>query len=83
MRNKLHNFSLLAFYETSMINSFYKWVLYYSFKPFHTDSLFLLPLKTSENLWFSDISRAYGKRPLLENGLTNFPDFSNIHFIGS
>ena len=30
--------------------------------PFHSTCLFLYPLKTSENLWFSDVFRGYRKR---------------------
>ena len=33
-------------------------------KPFHATGLFLCPLKTSENLWFSDVFRGYRKRPV-------------------
>ena len=29
---------------------------------FHTTGLFLDPLKTSENLWFTDVFRGYRKR---------------------
>ena len=32
--------------------------------PFHATGLFLYPLKTSTNLWFSDTFRGYGKRPV-------------------
>ena len=31
--------------------------------PFHVTGVILYPLKTSENLWFSDIFRGYRKRP--------------------
>ena len=37
---------------------------------FHATCLFLYPLKTSENLWFSDVPREYKKRPMAWNGLT-------------
>ena len=37
--------------------------------PFHDTPLFLYLLKTSENLWFSDVFRGYRKRPLAWNGL--------------
>ena len=37
--------------------------------PFHATGLFLCPLKTSENLWFSDVFRVYRKRPVASNGL--------------
>ena len=37
--------------------------------PFHTTGLFLYSLKTSENLWFSDVSRGFRKRPVARNGL--------------
>ena len=32
--------------------------------PFHATGLFLYPLKTSENLWLSDVFRGYRKRPV-------------------
>ena len=32
--------------------------------PFHVTGLFLYFLKTSENLWFSDVFRGYRKRPV-------------------
>ena len=37
--------------------------------PFHATDLFWYLLKTSENLWFSDVSRGYQKRSLAWNGL--------------
>ena len=43
--------------------------LSYFLNPFHATGLFLHPLKTSENLWFSDVFRGYGKRPATGNGL--------------
>ena len=39
--------------------------------PFHTIVLFLYPLKTSENLRFSDVFRGYRKRSEVVNGLNN------------
>ena len=36
--------------------------------PFHINVLFLYLLKTSENLWFSDVLRGYGEGPT-RNGL--------------
>ena len=38
--------------------------------PFHATGLFLNPMKTSENLWFSDAFRGYKKRPVPWIGLT-------------
>ena len=38
--------------------------------PFPALSLFLYPLKTSENLWFSGVFRGYKKKPVALNGLT-------------
>ena len=35
--------------------------------PFLPTCLFLYPLKTSENLWFSDVFRGYRKRPVTWN----------------
>ena len=37
--------------------------------PFHATGLFLYPLKTSENLWFFDVSRGYRKKPVAWNRL--------------
>ena len=37
--------------------------------PFHATDLFRYPLKTSENLWFSDVFGGYQKRPVAWNGL--------------
>ena len=37
--------------------------------PFHATGLFRKPLKTSENLWFSDVFKGYQKRPVAWNGL--------------
>ena len=39
------------------------------FNSFHATGLFLYLLKTSENLWFSDVFRRYRKRPMAPNGL--------------
>ena len=40
------------------------------FNPFHATDLFRCPLKTSENLWFSDVSKGYQKRSGAWNGLS-------------
>ena len=40
------------------------------FNLFHANGLFWYPLKTSENLWFSDVFRGYQKRQLAWNRLT-------------
>ena len=40
--------------------------------PFHTTDLFLYPLKTLENPWFSDTFRGYWKRPVAWNGFCIF-----------
>ena len=40
--------------------------------PFRAINHFLYPLKTSENLWFSDAIRGYRKKPMAWNGLTGF-----------
>ena len=37
--------------------------------PFYATGLFLYPLKTSKNLWLSDVFRGYRKRPVAWNGL--------------
>ena len=50
--------------------------------PFHTTRLFLYPLKTSENLWFFEVFRMYGNRPVTWNGLrdckTEKPSYKSI-----
>ena len=35
---------------------------------FHATGFFLYPLKTSENVWYSDIFWGYGKRPVAVSG---------------
>ena len=40
-----------------------------SFNLLHATSLFLYPLKTSENQMFSDVFRGYRKRPVARNRL--------------
>ena len=37
--------------------------------PFQATDPFLYPLKTSENLWFSDVFKGYRKRSLAKNVL--------------
>ena len=37
--------------------------------PFYATGLFLYPLKTSKNLWLSDVFWGYRKRPVAWNGL--------------
>ena len=54
------------FYIT--INPLYLIVQKY-LNPFHATGFFWYPLKTSENLWFSDVFRGYRKRPVAWNGL--------------
>ena len=51
--------------------------------PFHVTGVILYPLKTSENLWFSDIFRGYRKRPVAWNGLTQIRllPFVNLEFL--
>ena len=39
------------------------------FNPFHANDLFWYSLKTSENLWFSDVFRGHQKRSVAWNGL--------------
>ena len=45
---------------------------YQNFNPFSSNAPLLYPLKTSENLRFSDIFRGYRIGTLLENGLRIF-----------
>ena len=42
-----------------------------SLKRFRATGLFLYPLKTSENIWFSDVFRGYRKRLVACNGLND------------
>ena len=39
------------------------------FNTFHATDLFWYPLKTSQNLWFSDVFRRYQKKSVAWNGL--------------
>ena len=50
---------------------FFNWFQgeYKLFDPFHATYLFWYPLKKSENLWFSDVSRGYQKISVAWNGL--------------
>ena len=48
-----------------------------SINPFHADVIFLYPLKTSENLWFSDVFREYRNGTIAWQGLKIFFWFSN------
>ena len=38
-------------------------------KPSHNTGLFRYLLKTSENIWLSDVFRGYRKRPVARNGV--------------
>ena len=51
-----------------LLNEYLK-VSYNYFNPFHTNSPFLYPVKTSESLWISDIFRGYKNGTLEWNGL--------------
>ena len=52
------NSSVIVFQKTSKANL-------KLLNPFHSTGLLVYPPKTSENLWFSDVSRGCGKRPVL------------------
>ena len=39
------------------------------FNPFHATGIYLSPLSTSENFWFSDVFWGHGKEPVAWNGL--------------
>ena len=43
-----------------------------TFNLLHATGLFLYPLKTLENLWFSDVFRGYTKRPVTWKTVSNF-----------
>ena len=53
-------------YKGNQLTVFYMMTALFinSFNPFHATNLFLYPLKTSENLRFSDVFRGYRKRPV-------------------
>ena len=54
--------------------------------PFHATDLFWYPLKTSENLCFSDVFRGYQKRSVAWNGLRYYGNFKiseQIYFLRS
>ena len=38
--------------------------LFFKVNPSHTIGMFLYPLKTSQNRWFSNVFRRYKKRPI-------------------
>ena len=48
--------------------------------PFHANFPFLYPLKTSENLWFSDVFRGYTNETLARKALQGFKMYI-IHFV--
>ena len=48
---------------------YFNYKIVFVFTPFHATSLFLYPLKTSENERFSDVFREYRKRPVAWKGL--------------
>ena len=47
---------------------------------FSTSVLLPYPLKTSVDLWFSDVFRVYRSGTLLENGFISKPKFANHHY---
>ena len=51
--------------------------------PFHAIDLFWYPLKTSENLWFSDVFRGYQKRSVAWNGLKAWQTVVSDNFLKS
>ena len=46
--------------------------------PFHATGLFLYPLKTPKDLWFSDVLRGYIDRRVVCNGSTSCPCIKNF-----
>ena len=54
-------------YNTQTINQTwdYEWLSFINL--FNDTGLFLYPLKTSENLWFSNVFRKYRERPVVLN----------------
>ena len=65
----LCNYSIFRHPYIRIIRLFRTRIFQLLLNPFHAIGLFLYLLKTSENLWFSDIFRAYRKRPVAWNGL--------------
>ena len=68
MQNKNHIIFAKVFWFTSEINFLEDFTAYEylisAFNSLNATAPFLYPLKTSQNLWFSDIFRGYGKRPV-------------------
>ena len=48
------------------------------FNPFHATDLFWYPLKTSENVWFSDVFKGYQKGSVAWNGLSSIYVWSDF-----
>ena len=59
------NFSI--FWDIFLYFNHYIQIFYIS--SFHANAPFLYPLKTSENIWFSDVFREYRNETLAWNGL--------------
>ena len=55
-----------------IVNCYVKIIFQSAINPFNVTGLFLHPLKTSKNLWFSDVFRGYRKRQMVWNGLIHF-----------
>ena len=68
--NKLRHKVLVKFINRAEIKNYCHHVGLVT-NPFHATGLFLYPLDSSGNLWFSDVFRGYRKRPILWDGSTH------------
>ena len=57
--------------------------IFFCCNPFHFTGLFLCPLKTLENLWFSDVCRGHKKKPVAWNGWNFVLQYFAIHYLRS
>ena len=68
--NKLRHKVLVKFINRAKIKNYCHHVGLVT-NPFHATGLFLNPLDSLGNLWFSDVFRGYRKRPILWDGSTH------------
>ena len=72
--------SALIIYEDSLFGQQDEQKIFLQIKPFHTTDLFWYPLKTSENLRFSDVFREYQERSVAWNGLTTLNTYQSTDY---
>ena len=53
---KLNFSAIVVAFFTNVLSLLLANILVFLYNPFHATDLFLYPLKTSENLWFFDVS---------------------------